>query len=383
MFTIIEPFYLPTDNCTFTIEGISDEDLERKVKEILNKLGINVTAEKIYRMPANTDRHNRAHPVVVELSSTEDKGRVQKAAAAMAVSSGDSKNTDQCNASRRVDRKQQQLADLHAAIKTGNWVMEKRFGEDGPGNLRGGCDISVCPNSDIAIIDRNADKIMIYTNAGDYLRHIDISGTVGMFAGIVVSGDGWYYITNKYYVKGFSTEGEYQHKFPAISPDYTPSDIEETSLLGIVIDGDGHLLVGAQSGYISKHELDGKHISSIKLRRTQIPYFLCVCPNSNIVVSLIGSVQVIDPTGHVLCNLTAPPGVYEWTTRGVCCHEDIIFIASDAANGIHCFSVTGQYMGCVTNDVKNPWRLDVTADGKRLVVLDDDFSRATIFKARE
>ena len=131
-----------------------------------------MTPKNVYRSRQNTERQDRAPPVVVELSSA-DKQRVQNAAATMAVSSGDSTNTDQINASRRVDRKQQQLADLHAAIKTGNWVVEKRFGEDGPGKLQQGRGILICPNSDIAITDYNTGKIMIYTNAGDYLRHID------------------------------------------------------------------------------------------------------------------------------------------------------------------------------------------------------------------
>ena len=95
-------------------------------------------------------------------------------------------------------------------------------------------------------------------------------------------------------------------------------------------------------------------------------------PLDTIIVSSVApnAVQIIDKTGQVLHALDPPPFVTRWRPTGVCCHDNIIFVANDNQSvpdefGVYCYSLTGDYFGCATREVINPTGVAVTEDGEK------------------
>ena len=263
----------------------------------------------------------------------------------------------------------------------GSWTIEKKFGIDGPGMLSTAFDIAVGLHGDVAVADNDTAQIKVYTKAGQYKFSLDTkqglkAGSSSYPRGVTVSSDGHFFVTDgTQYVKVYDTQGRYVYHFAAISPSSTPSDLVTARLAGICIDHKGQLLVGEiTQKYISKHDQNSCHLSSIKVDID--PNFIAVAPQGEIIISSSDqrTVQILDESGRLHHTLAPPSELTTWHPTGVCCSLDYdeIFIATQGTGGdaaIYRFALSGEYLGCVTKTVDNPCGL-VFADEDKLLVAD-------------
>ena len=261
----------------------------------------------------------------------------------------------------------------------------QQFGQEWPHELKGGFSIAVNPyTGDICVTDRQAAQVKVFDNEGNGKFNINTSvglrpelltrhGRKSYPKGIVINPMTQdIMVTDCQYVKAFDAASEHmlKHKFPAISPSGKTSDLEDDSFLaGLTLDANYRLLVGeVRHRYISKHHLNGKHISTIKVRIQ--PQFIVASPGKIIISpwDLNASIHILDYTGKLLHELTPPPQILHlWYPSGLCFSEGTIFVSN--VLGIFCFSVTGEYLGCATRDVSSPLGLAVQ-DGTKLFAVE-------------
>ena len=265
-------------------------------------------------------------------------------------------------------------------VNSGCWDVQKRFGQDeGPGKLKFAMGVALTPNQNIAVADHRAARVLVYDIQGKH--KMSLNTQQGLQSGqrshpwqVIVSSKGTFYISDRSSsIAVFSADGKYQHRFTAVSPEGKSSDTEDTKLYGLTLDNNRHILVGGwEHKYISKHTEQGVHVGSIKVNI--IPEFLAVTPNGTIIISSSNdhTAQIINQLGQVLHTLNHPAGVTDWNPRGVHCCKDIIFIANCAiassGGGIHCYSMSADYLGCITTGMHRPMGLVITEDGNKMVV---------------
>ena len=277
-------------------------------------------------------------------------------------------------------------------------VLVKQFGNGWPGELDSGFDTAVTVNGDIAVTDRHCAQVKMYGQDGTFKYGIDTSpglsdelmrakpGKKSYPKGIVinpVSGD--ILVTDGYYVKAFksSEDGTFKYKFPALSPEGIASSKGDSMLSGLTLDVNTRLLVGeVRHRYISKHNLDGRHITTIKVRIQ--PQFIAVTPKNKIIISawsLNSAIHILDCSGKLLHELKPPPEMARlWFPGGLCFSEGTIFVSNIV--GIFCFSVIGEYLGCATKEVRCPLGLNVMHNGEKLVAVDGTGNSVKVFNLR-
>ena len=198
---------------------------------------------------------------------------------------------------------------------------------------------------------------------------------------VVFSSDGTLFVTiDAQYVLMYSDDGVYKGKWPAVSPQRKSSDTENTQLRGLSIDSMGQVLVGeVKQKYISKHKPDGRYVASIKVDIK--PYSLAVTSQEAIILSdWYGSVHIVNNVGQLLHIVKPPSHVEKWRPAGVTYYADIICICNLTAKRIHCFSVSGEYLGDIPITILGePIHLAFTADGKQLMVTyEEGFLRGSV-----
>ncbi|XP_072028020.1 uncharacterized protein [Amphiura filiformis] len=268
--------------------------------------------------------------------------------------------------------------------KLGTWVLLKHFASRR--QINQGRGIIVHTNSDIAVADIGAGRVAVYNKLGEF--KFPIQGTRGRSNsglhtgshGIAVSANGLYFVTGiANLVEVFNADGALQYKFPAVSPSNVSSnqEDEDTNLIGIAVDAaTQHVLVGdIQSKYISKHRLDGTHISSIQVDIQ--PWYIQVTPQSVIVASSYeeNAVNMYDQEGLLLHNCSIPTGLLPdmWYPTGLCVAHDLIFVNNFAPNsGMYCFcALTGKYLRMIANNMVN-WGAGITStevDGRPMLLV--------------
>ena len=256
--------------------------------------------------------------------------------------------------------------------------MQKQFSQDeGPGELKCATGLALTPNVDIAVTDFKKARVLVYDIQGKHKMSLDTrqglqSGQRSLPWQVVVSSKGTYYISDQSSsIAVFSAGGKYQHRFTAVSPEGKASDTENTMLFGLAMDNKRHILVGEfKHKYISKHTEQGVHVGSIKVNIS--PLCLAVKPNDTIIISSGSTVQIINQSGQILHTLNRLASVTRWNPHGVDCCKDVIFIANHAdassGGGIYCYSMSADYLGCITTDTHGPMGLVITEDGNKMVV---------------
>ena len=255
-------------------------------------------------------------------------------------------------------------------------------------NYYGHGGITLCPSGDIAV-SSNCEEVAIYDSMGEQRMKLACGHKA---EDVIVNKEGtkFFVTTETPLVTVFDgKDGEVQFKFAAIAPDGTSSDTGVNPLLsGLAIDRNGYLFVGATEGmYISKHRQDGKHLYSFKVKLA--PRYLATTQHDTIVLSTgqlrdeysdgeqlirLGKVQVIDQNGICLHSIEPPTSVPDWCPQNIACRKDTIFVTysrSDIYYGqvgvIYVFSLTGQYLGCILNNMEDMVSVAVTEDGNRLI----------------
>ncbi|XP_072044813.1 uncharacterized protein [Amphiura filiformis] len=273
----------------------------------------------------------------------------------------------------------------------GTWKLSKQFGDKGHQKLRYGRGVAVTSVGDLIIADFGA-QARVFNQSGDFKDSLDTKQglkfrQISQTWNVVVSQDGRIFITHLVsHVNVYDQNGTYKYRFPTKSPSNVSSDAHNTKLCGLLLDNQGCLLVGeVNQMYISKHRLDGSHVSSIKV--TIQPGYIAVTSTDKLIVSngglaLSPIVQVLDSTGNILHTLNRPSGVLSWIPYGICCTaDDDIYIANrqTASNGggIYCYSISGQYMGCITKEVDHPAGLALIETENKMLVIERE--RVKIF----
>ncbi|XP_072021831.1 uncharacterized protein [Amphiura filiformis] len=260
-------------------------------------------------------------------------------------------------------------------ILNGPWMLERKIGGDGPGKLQMSRGIAVNHQGDVCVADANAAKVQVYNQQGMYKLSLDskhMHWTYSSPREVIVSSDGSLHISDEtQFIQVYSPDGVYREKWPAVSPQHKSSAHEDTSLCGLTMDAEGQLLVGEiKKRYVSKHKGDGSHISSIRVGIE--PKSLAVTSDDAIIISDwrdLSSVHIVDSAGQLLHTVNHAAHVQRWMPAGIACIEDIICVCNFYNKYIHCFSVSGEYLGDIAISVPGKARcLAFTADGKQLMI---------------
>ncbi|XP_072022987.1 E3 ubiquitin-protein ligase TRIM45-like [Amphiura filiformis] len=241
-----------------------------------------------------------------------------------------------------------------------------------------------------AVFDRNDDIVVATYNSGHYVRVFDENGTnkrqiktsgtgggdqrASYPWGLAIAQNGDYFVTDQNpYVKVFNAEGNFKQRFGAQNPNGNWSHSENSQLYGIAIDNKGPVYVGSSSRYISVHNQDGTRVSGFNLNNLY-PYFIAITSDDHVIVSDYGGCQraihVYDTKGTQLHTFANPPGGNLYPT-GLCVVNDEVFVASYyGVPAVYRYSLTGDYMGILTKDVKSPWGIGLKEDGEELLVCD-------------
>ncbi|XP_072045854.1 E3 ubiquitin-protein ligase TRIM71-like [Amphiura filiformis] len=282
---------------------------------------------------------------------------------------------------------------IHGGV--GTWKLINQFGDQGLQKLQKGRGTAVTQMGDFIAADQGhhlsgQPMVLVFSQSGNVKYSLDTkqglkSEQTSRPWNVVVSQDGRIFITHRVSnINVYDQNGAYKYRFPTKSPSNVSSDAQDTMLCGLALDNQGCLLVGEmKQKYISKHRLDGSHVSSIKVTIT--PGYIAVTSTDKLIVSNGGwstTAQVLDPTGNILQTLNRPSGVSLWCPFGICCTaDDDIYIANHqpASNGggIYCYSISGQYMGCITKEVYRPAGLTLIEDENKLLVVEEQ--RVKIF----
>ncbi len=260
--------------------------------------------------------------------------------------------------------------------KSTEWVLQRVIGKFGAAQ-----GIAVCPKGNIAATDYGGTRLKLYCRKGNLVHLVKFSNehqSTSPYA-VAISSDGTYFVTDQTncvtIIHGTTYE---KHTFPVTIPD----ESNDLMLEGLALDNQGNLLIGCpvihvsdKSGYILTYTQDGIRLSCVKVALQ--PKYLAMTWQNTIVVSSLypQMVQIVDRSGDMLHTLHAPATVSKWWPRGICCTEGRIYVANAATKpdtGIYCYSLSGQYLDCITTDVAHPMGLAVTDNNKTLLVAERD-----------
>ncbi|XP_072019229.1 E3 ubiquitin-protein ligase TRIM45-like isoform X2 [Amphiura filiformis] len=253
----------------------------------------------------------------------------------------------------------------------GFWKLDRSFGDVGAEKLKYGRGVAITQEGDIAVADMADSAVKIYKKDGQFKSSITVPDNPW---NVVVSSDGKLIVTNlSASVSIYDGKGNQKHQFPTKSPDNVSSDTRDTTHWGLAIDNYNNLLVGeTRQKYISKHHLDGAHITSFKVPIS--PVFITVSLDAKIFISggMDTDVHILNENGVHLQTLTAPQDS-GWSPYGMCCTSaNEIYISNTSSGVIYCYSAeTGAYIGCLTKDVSKPAGLALMNDENQLVVVED------------
>ena len=217
------------------------------------------------------------------------------------------------------------------------------------------------------------------------------SGWKSFPRGVAATQNNHFFVTdNTMFVKQYSGAGRYIQQFAAVHPNGQPSDTMKITLDSVAVDRNDNILVGPnQHKFISVHNSSGNHLRSFPV--TVEPHFIATSrEDDKIVLSshISNTVHIVDGQGKTLHVLTVDDNVPIWRPRGLCCTNSGEVFVSNAVKdktpgvspGIYRFTMEGQYLGLVTNDVTVPYGLALSADEQVLVV--GDKKMVTIFELR-
>ena len=228
----------------------------------------------------------------------------------------------------------------------GVWKLERTFGNDrlSAEKLIHGRGVAIVNHEIVAIADYLGKSFKLYNQNGGLKSSFTVSGSPwNAVAGL---DDALYVTNNTNHVCVYDTEGNLKQQFTTKSPDNILSDAQNTTHRGLAIDNHYNLLVGEiRQKYISKHQLNGKHINSFKVSIQ--PWYIAVSPRDKIIVSCrFEGVHILDQNGVHLYSLK-PPNDRSWDPFGMCyTADDTVYIANCDAGEIQCYSSeTGAYIG--------------------------------------
>ena len=258
-------------------------------------------------------------------------------------------------------------------ITAGNWKLEREFGnQNGPGNLQWAVGIALSPDGNVGIADRDVGQIQIYSTDGEYKHSIDTTQGHPQLTHpwqVTVNSDNIYFLTDRTEtIKMYEASGKFKGQWVSSCPQASSGS---PRLYGLAMDTKGNLLVGdCENSCIDRHRQDGSYLGSIKVGIA--PRYIAVTSQDAIVIATwFKPPQIVSNSGQVMHTLKHPVDESQWDPWGVCCYEDIIFVANVKTNNIVCYTESGKYLGPIPIPPVFPFGgLAMTADCKTLVVCD-------------
>ena len=245
--------------------------------------------------------------------------------------------------------------------------------------------ISVSDKGDVvAVTDWNRHKVTVFgSSSGDIrfeldtrldLDHRSTSNPVS----VAIASSGHFYVTDfNSWVNVYHPDGSYSFQFPIELDLVNPNVYPRRHLRGhgISTDKSGRVFVGEYwNNRVSIHKPRGGVMASFNVSIE--PRFISVSHNK-IAIGCLDCrrpIQIVDYAGRLLVTLQNPFEDKSWSTRGVCFtkHRGDILVAgiSKGKAGIYRFSSKGEFIDCVTREVSDPGGIDISADDKRVFVID-------------
>ena len=234
--------------------------------------------------------------------------------------------------------------------------------------------ITVASSGDIAVATFLLDThVNVFNSNGLYKHSLKNTSKRDCPWDIIMSKRELYYVSNcGSTVTVYHTEGTV-HRLIKPTPPFNPflkSQIPD--IRGLAINSKGHILIGdVKHNHISIHKAGGKQLGSLAVSIP--PYYLATSPSDKIIVSASSRAgfQILSSSGQRLLSFDSKSieGL-KWVT-GVCCtSEGVIYVGNRKGRcGIHEFTEDGDYMGCLTDQISNPWGIALTPDEDQLVVV--------------
>ena len=251
--------------------------------------------------------------------------------------------------------------------------------EIGTGNLTGARGLAFTKTGGVVVADNSARVSHCFDNEGTLSTTI-AQGTANFTYpfDVLLASDGYFYITDQStYAKLFTSEMQFYNTRQVGGNSY--------SGYGITIMKDGNYAVACKDiNLIYVYNSGGSQLKTVPVMQ---PKFLSITSTDNFVISSENqrSVQVINAEGRIIQVIGPPPDVKvtSWNPQGVCCSkDDEIYVANQGAMGIYRFKVDGEFIDCVTTDLKDPWGLALSEDGNQLAVVDNNGKSVKVFGHR-
>ena len=201
---------------------------------------------------------------------------------------------------------------------------------------------------------------------------------------VAITHDNRYVVANKKCIQFHTENGMFLSNVPV-----SDGRDNESNLTSVAVDANDQIIAGHEGNDISIHYADGSLISKFATKSS--PFCLDATSEGEIVCSYrdyshIKCLELMDYSGSNIRTIQPPPEVKEWIPSYVCCREGEIFVVNGCKTagifvfsdhngdpeGIFRYTAKGQYLGCVTTEVKCPVRIALSKDGMELFVVDDD-----------
>ncbi|XP_022108359.1 tripartite motif-containing protein 2-like [Acanthaster planci] len=254
------------------------------------------------------------------------------------------------------------------------WKMTKKVGKRGTDkeDFDGARGVTVCPDGGIAVADMGLWTRGITVFASDwtyetFIKFADTPRDVASVNNCLVVAD------NTCNVKVYDARRSQAFQFVT-----TPMDIDAqtpVNIVSVAVREDGTLLVGdVERRVVTEHRpTDGRLLHTIP---TNVPpYFLDVGPEGRLLLSGLDTGEVEEISGESKSIFTVRPVIAsgdQVSCRGVCYGKDgsfyVVVHGKESNIGhIHKYSSTGEFLGCVAQDLYDPNGIALTAQGELAV----------------
>ncbi|XP_072025200.1 E3 ubiquitin-protein ligase TRIM71-like [Amphiura filiformis] len=288
------------------------------------------------------------------------------------------------------------LADTSKLIGRVDCLMtfQSQWGRDGkPGKEQfdWGHGIAVYPSGDIAVCDREAKRIIIYSRAGEVQFEVisppeKSKHCVNTPCDVAITSDAFLLMVDgSKLVKIFDDKGFFLRAFNTQGPHETPD--ASVSLCGVAVDDKDRIAV-ADCGRcaITLHYSDGTLIKQIRCKCH--PGFIAINSSYQILISAypLGKVEVMDYDGNLLFWFNVMIEGRRHKIGGIIVDtQDNMWIGvydhlepqqDEKAGSVHVYTPEGLYLGCVARRLHKPVGIAFTKEGDLAVV---DYHRIRIF----
>ena len=134
----------------------------------------------------------------------------------------------------------------------------------------------------------------------------------------------------------------------------------------------GKIIVGTFSDAVSILDPDGLFLSKFTTNYNLWPKCLTATSSQQIAMSFSSGdgLQLVDYFGGHARVIQPSPDVEKWDPYFLCCsqQDELFVVCQEYPAAIYRCSTSGEFLGCVTTDVKDPMGIALSKDGEELYV---------------